>query len=450
MIQDAFDNQPVSVMVHACPDSKPPGYAHYIHFDETIEDYEVTIQRILDIPNMSKVTFRESLTKHFTVAFWNKINRLLVELRQRSIPTKTGYDLFYGNDNHRFDSLQSIPLHSMYLSMREFRPNYLPNTLISLSLLGESGFKLPPGSLPLQLESLIIGGHFNVPILPGTFPMSLMDLKITDNFNHPLDCTNLPGSLTKLSTEGSNFDQSISNLPSSITDLRLGTMFITHPYDHTTAQTMHVNSFLPHQQFTLQYPLLRDLSIWSYEMVDVTSITPANFPMLERLNCKICYKGSEFSTLPTMLRRLYFEPDISEPLDISRGIVPKLKPYIALPANLERLTIYGHIPLNRLPTICVDNLPSCLTHLRVHSPTYFIDPVKLPPGIKKIHYTNVTPDHYNNLLRHLPNSLTVLKLRFRQQKITNKYMRLSDTMFIKFQAKTVLLCGFIDLNTMFL
>lgn len=172
-------------------------------------------------------------------------------------------------DHHTFPpSLTSLGLgflgqHSL-LWTDQFASS-LPLTLLQLEISGKFNlafFKLPPSITHFRFNSidcifnqlidnlfsstsikyLQLGRNFNQ--LVTEIPSSITHLTFGFDFNHPID--NLPHSLTHLAL-GSRYNLPIDNLPPSLTHLSLGGQF-NHPIDQLPPY-LQVLSFIQHSMF---------------------------------------------------------------------------------------------------------------------------------------------------------------------------------------------------------
>ena len=226
------------------------------------------------------------------------------------------------------------------------------------------------------------GSIFNQSI--DNLPLSVTHLTLGYNFSQPIN--SLPSSLTHL-TFGGEFNHPIDNLPSSLTHLTLGYLF-DQPIDNLPPTLTHLtlgNNF--NQPVDLLPSGLTHLSLGGIFNRPIDNLPSALTHLILSFNF-----NQPINNLPSGLTHLTINGQFNQPINLS-----------TLPKSLKYLT-FGSV--DKYP----NELPSTVTHLTLKR--NFLHPIdSLPFSLSSITHLIVTYEYYTKY-EHIINSYKTLKVEF--------------------------------------
>ncbi|KYR01721.1 hypothetical protein DLAC_01731 [Tieghemostelium lacteum] len=224
----------------------------------------------------------------------------------------------------------------------------LPSTLTSL-ILRNFDSPIVPGMFPDTIETLELHG-FNYPLSEGMLPQSITTLHLL-NYNHPLKPGHLPGNLKKLIFGFFNSVIEPKSLPTTL-------------------------------EYLMNYSTSFNHSIPTNELPNL------NYLHMESLK----FKSAFISNLPPKLKTAYFGSlSITSigPITLNNGIVTLILRNGNI--NIKQKNLF----------------PISLLHLTLPSDfNNIIEEGDLPPNLQTLEFGN----HFQSLIKHLPQSLKILKL----------------------------------------
>ncbi|GAM20796.1 hypothetical protein SAMD00019534_039710 [Acytostelium subglobosum LB1] len=463
-----------------------PNLDFYAGNDIVYEDdrREELFNKVLAVPNIESVHFEDCAEDVLDETLWSAMGDLLTSLQSRGVTqlslktftsepfvfpsqlTSISLAGFFGSS---LNGLFPTGLKTLMLGLcfgHTISPGDLPPHLETLDIMSGTLFTFQPGVFPNTLRSLSFCS--NMPIIPGTLPPALRHLTIGAGFDQPLDDGVLPQSLTSLRFEshytgnllgGMMFSHPLTNLPPSLTDLKLPNVY-SHVVDHQPLQSLSMWS--DYQKVLcksdVKYPNLTKLMV--YDVLDnLLGVTSKHFPALlilettrDRQSLNIHHDLSmDLSCLPSGLEHiamrvpstlqiLSFPPNLtSMVVAIDHKGVFKLSAGL-LPNSITSLTLigYGH-PFEQ------GHLPQSLTKLSIPEHSIDLDPKVLPTTLRHLIWTTGYTRQFYDFLMVFPASIQRFELSF-NSKIVN-LLRINDTTFFRYHNEDLTECGFTSITS---
>lgn len=283
---------------------------------------------------------------------------------------------------------------------KKLKPSDLPQSLVSLTLSYYTG---PLPLLPPNVKNLTVLDAFNKQLSVSLPPLT--HLTLGDSFNQPLDW--LPASLTHL-VIGHDFDCMLDHLPSSLTHLTLGNCF-NKPLDHLPGSLAQLSignlSKVYECKFNFNYPL----DYLPSSLVNITLILKEQYGfLLHNLPSSVVNMKSNraLGHLPASIIFLDFIKTYSNPEN--QAAIDNLPP------SLTHFRYHGDYFFSSFPILCIDHLPSFLTHLYITCTSYAGCLDNLPPTLILLSLCG-----YTAALDHLPSSLKKLECNPQNQYLDN-------------------------------
>ncbi|GAM17531.1 hypothetical protein SAMD00019534_007060 [Acytostelium subglobosum LB1] len=454
---DVSKHKGISVLVYS-----RDGDVNIPFFDRSFQLVDFNIDRlsmqVLDVSNISSITFSDSYGQPMGLQFWTNMKDLLEELAERSV-TNISF-LSWSTPS----TLNKLPITAMvirgFLSMSAQQTNFpdtltsltvedtlfnsslnhiLPMGLKTLDLSGAHSWNQPiePGALPTGLVTLKLGTVFDHPIEPGTLPSSLRTLSLRSGYTHPLDCGRLPDSLTRLVL--TVFEGSIE-LPNSVTDLTMK-MYFTGSNCHQPLQRLNLHTMPSGFNFSQ----LTHLTIGMIENQDsLWQITSSTLPCLQELDIlRVRPSPLDLSRLPSTLKRLNIAncPPITTVAsgveDLQLGCIDTFQlRFGMLPSSITALTLS-----NYNYELVRDDIPASVTSLTLVG---YVHPLPISVLPQSLHTLECNAKSLKDdtgtaglvdILQQMPSSIKQLVLSVKngtnQGNQTYRLTRLSSTLLFK-------------------
>ncbi|GAM19471.1 hypothetical protein SAMD00019534_026460 [Acytostelium subglobosum LB1] len=394
IINNNIDCKSQSVLVYTDDDGViDMDYDCGYYIDSALSDNESWKQEVLGLVMVDHIHFRDCKDNAFDETFWNGVIGLLDTLRARYPSIIITASLTYMTQ-----SMRDVPLTE--LSVEEDQPGDI--NIIQT-------YQYPPTLTKLMISRL----YWVDPRLDLTGLTSLKILQLPSLAGKPLDGSKLPSSLTDL-TLTYTFNQTVSNLPPSVTNLRVLCVSNSHPINHhPTLRTLQRGKTfnMVFSSPSLPFTLLTTLRLGTIEINDFKSIDWTLMPMLTTLSMYLTTSDTttliNLSALPSSIKRMEVTPcapiesfpDGLEYLHISFDrcsfkLVSTMWPGGIQASHIHTLSTYYYIH-----PLCRADLPASITTLKLFgSKCLNLDPTEYPPLLRKVEGTG---RHSGHLLQTL-------------------------------------------------
>ncbi|GAM25984.1 hypothetical protein SAMD00019534_091590, partial [Acytostelium subglobosum LB1] len=494
IITNHLINKPLSILIYSI--CKIANYKYHQYDADrlfltkrSIADQSM-IDEILALPNIGKVTFRDTTKmSSFKQSFWKSAIRLFEGLKAKGVtslhypslwiikpfPSVVQWSTMALDNNERcdFEDFEDADEGDHHPNP-PLAPGTLPSSLTSISIsnyifesfkvlpqgikimdlrYSSHGKPIKPGDLPSSLETLILSRYVSAAAFtPGSLPPRLKTLEFNWPYDHVLDDTILPQSITCLDLK-SGCKKPLGPLPDSLTDLRINGR-ATGSIKHRPLIKLLLKSYRSINPF-VTFDQLTDLTFNDLEPHEIPNINSKRFPSLRMLDLYVVLKGAtpadeptipddfmvDVSTLPSTLKYLSLDssfgprfrgiPNGVETFRLGASYRHEVKfNYALLPSSITSLILYG-------------------THFRL--PNDGPVPWPLPPSIRKIEFI-LSPFPPSLFLRYLPTTIQELHFSITNKRKTTyvdlQLRRITDTKFFALVTSPALIdSGFMDINT---